>query len=155
MVQPKNETGDLLASIFKNCEMLTTQTHRKAQDTLEFKLTKPRENISFNPSINLGLDSKWMIRLTSLEVYNSIFNTTLENIKFKLFTDLVDEFSHAQLKDSVAVILGLSDISSGDLQNEKDRPYFIKTYGKLATEKKQTDGYYVIIRLCSITISTF
>ena len=39
MVQPKNETEDLLLSITKNCEKLVKQTHRKAEETLEFKLT--------------------------------------------------------------------------------------------------------------------
>ena len=31
MIQPKNQTEDLLLSITKNCEMLIKQTHRKAE----------------------------------------------------------------------------------------------------------------------------
>ena len=65
MVRPKNETDDLLLSITKKCETIIKQTHRKAEDTLEFKLTKPRETFSFKPPIILGHDSKWMIGLTS------------------------------------------------------------------------------------------
>ena len=34
---------DLLLSVTKNCEMPIQQTHRKAEETLEFKKTKPRE----------------------------------------------------------------------------------------------------------------
>ena len=43
MIQPKNETEDLLLSITKNCEMLLEPTHRKAEETLEFKMKKSRE----------------------------------------------------------------------------------------------------------------
>ena len=68
MVLPKNETEDLLPSISKNCETLIKQLHTKPQETLEFKLTKSRETFSFKTSITLGLDSNWMVVLTSLEV---------------------------------------------------------------------------------------
>ena len=46
-IRPKNETQDLLLSITKNCETLIEQTHRKPEETLEFKLTKPKEKVSF------------------------------------------------------------------------------------------------------------
>ena len=45
MSRPKNETEDLILSIFKNCETLIEQTQRKTEETLVFKLAKPR-NIS-------------------------------------------------------------------------------------------------------------
>ena len=51
MICPKNETEDLLLSITKNCETLIEQTHRKAEETLEFKMTKPRETFHFKPPI--------------------------------------------------------------------------------------------------------
>ena len=66
MVRPKNETEDLLFS--KTCRTLIPQTHTKPQETLEIKLTKSRETVSFKPSIILGPDSNWMIGLTILEV---------------------------------------------------------------------------------------
>ena len=59
MIQPRNETDDLLLSISKNCETLVTQTHRKAEETLEFKLTKSRETFHFNPPIQIKGD--WII----------------------------------------------------------------------------------------------
>ena len=77
-IWPRNGTEDLLLSKTKNCETLTKQTHRKPQKTLECKLTKPRETISFKPYFNHGLDSNWMIGLTGWEVYISIFNITEE-----------------------------------------------------------------------------
>ena len=45
MIQPKSETEDLLLSITKNYETLIDQTHRKAEETLEFKMIQ--RNISF------------------------------------------------------------------------------------------------------------
>ena len=53
MIQPKNETEDLLLSITKNCETLIELSHRKAEETLEFKLTKPRKTFHINPPIQI------------------------------------------------------------------------------------------------------
>ena len=83
MTRPKTETEDLLLSITKNCETLIEQTHRKAEETLEFKMNKSRESFHFRPPIQVKGD--WMIGLTDLEVYNSIFNITEENNKFELY----------------------------------------------------------------------
>ena len=76
MIEPKTKKEDLLLSIAKNCETLKKQNYAKPQETIEFKLTKPRETFSFEPSINVDLDSNWLVGLTNLEVYNSIFNLT-------------------------------------------------------------------------------
>ena len=51
MIRPENDTEDLL-SITKNFETLIKQTYRKVEETLEFKLTKPREIIHFKPPIS-------------------------------------------------------------------------------------------------------
>ena len=48
MVQRKNETKDLLLSNSKNCEMLIEHTYRKAEETLELKLTNSRETFFSN-----------------------------------------------------------------------------------------------------------
>ena len=83
MIRPKNETEDLLLSITKNCDMLIEQTKSRPEKTLEFKMNKPRKTFHFKPSISL--EGSWMIGLTSLEVYNFIFNLTEENNNFKLY----------------------------------------------------------------------
>ena len=83
MITPKNETEDLLHSMTKNCETLNEQTHRKAEETLEFKMIKPRETFHFKPPIQVQGD--WMIGLTDLEVYNSIFIITEENNILKFY----------------------------------------------------------------------
>ena len=79
VIRPKKETEDLLLSITKNCETFIQQTHTKPQETLEFKLIKPRETFQFNPPIQIN--GNRMIGLTDLEVYNSIFNIKEENNK--------------------------------------------------------------------------
>ena len=53
MNQPKNEAEDLLLSITKNCEKLVEQTHRKAEETLEFKMIKPKETCHSNNQFTL------------------------------------------------------------------------------------------------------
>ena len=95
MFRPRNETEDLLLSFTTKFETLIKQTHTKPKGILEFNFTQPRETFSFKPSLNLGLDCKWMIRLTCLEVYNSFLNITQDIKKFGLYTDLVDEI-HSQ-----------------------------------------------------------
>ena len=52
MIRPENETKELILSIIKKCEKVVKQTHTKPQETLYFKLTKPRETFSFEPSIS-------------------------------------------------------------------------------------------------------
>ena len=84
MIRPKNETEDSLLSVTKNCETLFKQTHRKAEETLEFKITKPKEKFSFQPSIILGTDSNWVRGLISLDVYNCVFNITEDNYNFEI-----------------------------------------------------------------------
>ena len=56
MIQPKNETENLLLSITKNCETLIKQTHRKAEETLEFKMIRPRETFHFKPEVQIQGD---------------------------------------------------------------------------------------------------
>ena len=50
-IQLKNEIQNSLLSITKTCETLIKQTKTKPPETLEFKMTKPRETFNFNPPI--------------------------------------------------------------------------------------------------------
>ena len=59
MIRPKNETEDLLLSKLKNCQTLIEQTHRKAEETLEFKMIKPKETFHSNPPVQTKGD--WML----------------------------------------------------------------------------------------------
>ena len=51
MIRPKNETEYLLLSITKNCETLIEKTHRKAVETLEFKMFQSKQTSQFKPPI--------------------------------------------------------------------------------------------------------
>ena len=51
VIRRKNQTDDVLLSILKNCETLIEQTHRKPEDTLEFKMIKPREMFQFKTPV--------------------------------------------------------------------------------------------------------
>ena len=123
-IQPKKKTEKLLLSITKNCETLIERTHRKAEETLEFKMIKPRETFHFNPPIQIK--GNWMIGLTDLEVNNSIFNITEENNKFEHYTDTFDEFSITELKDELEEIFNLEEITPEHLQHDILGPLIIK-----------------------------
>ena len=143
MIQPKNETENLLLSITKNCEKLVEQTHRKPEETLEFKMTKPKEIFHFKPPIHTKGD--WMLGLIDLEVYNSIFNITKENNKFELYTDTFDEYSFEELRDEVEEILNIPEITDNHLEDETLAPRIAETYRKLRNSKTSHDGYIILL----------
>ena len=143
MIQTKNKTEDLLLSITKTCETLIKQSHRKAEETLEFKMIKPRETFHFKISIQIQGD--WMIGLTNLEVYNSIFNITDENNKFELYRDMTAKFGFLELKDELEEILNISHITIEHLDDEILGPRIIDEFIKLSNEKKNSDGYMILL----------
>ena len=143
MIRPKNETEDLLLSITKNCQTLIEQTHRKAEETLEFKLVKPRETFHFKPPFQVEGD--WMIGLVDLEVYNSIFNITEENNKFEIYRDTSTKFGFLELKDELEEILNNSHITDKHLNDEVLGRRIIDEYIKLSRERMNTDGYMLLL----------
>ena len=146
MVRPKNETEDLLPSITKNCEMLIEQTHQKAEETLEFKMAKPRETFHFKPPIQIKGD--WMIGLTDLEVYNSIFNITEENNIFELYKfpdEKAGGITYEKVRDEIEKDLDIKDITAEDLQDDIIAPIIIKEYNEQVTKRMNDDGYMDIL----------
>ena len=143
MIQPKNETENLLLSITKNCETLIEQTQRKPEETLEFKMAKTRETFHFKPPIQVKGD--WMIGLVDLEVYNSIFNITEENNKFELYRDTSEKFGFLELKDEIEEILDISHITNEHLDDEILGSQIIDEFIKLSTEKRNSDGYMILL----------
>ena len=143
MIQPKNETECLLLSLTKNCETLIDQTKTHPQETLEFKMIKPRETFHFKTPIHVKGD--WMLGLIDLEVYNSIFNITKENNKFELYRDTFDKFSFGELKDEVEEMLNISNITDDHLEDETLGPQIAKTYWELRTDKSSHDGYIILL----------
>ena len=148
MIQPKNETEDLLLSITKNCQTLIEQTHRKAEETLEFKMIKPREIFHFKPPIQIQGD--WMIGLTNLEVYNSIFNITEENNKFQLY-NFPDEkaggVTYEKVRDEIEKDLYIEDITAEDLQDDIIGPIIIEEYEEQVTKRMNDEQYMNILAI--------
>ena len=146
MIRPKNETENLLLSITKNCETLIEQTHTKSQETLEFKMIKPRETFHFKPSIQI--QGHWMIGLTNLEMYNSTFNITEENNKFELYK-FTDEKSggvtYEKVRDEIEKDLDIKDITAEDLQDEIIGAIIIEEYKKQVTKTMNDEQYMNIL----------
>ena len=137
MIRPDNQTEDLLLSITKNGETLIEQTHRKAEETLEFKMTKPKETFHFKPPISI--EGSWMIGSTDLEVYNSIFNVTEEINKFELYKLIeakIGGISYIKVRDEIERDLDISDITDADLQDDLIGPIIIEEYKKQVKKKE-------------------
>ena len=153
MISPKNETEDLLISITKNCETLIEQTHRKAEETLEFKMIEPRESFHFKPPIQVKGD--WMIGLTDLEVYNSIFNRTEENNKFELYK-FPDEKSggvtYEKVRDEIEKDLDIEDITAADLQDERIGPNIFEEYREQVTKRMKDEQYMDILAIYTSSV---
>ena len=146
MIKPKNQTEDLLLSITKNCETLINQTHRKPEETLEFKMIKPRETFHFYPPIQVKED--WMIGLVDLEVYNSIFNITKENNKLKLYKypdEKIGGITYTKVRDEIERDLDISDITDEDLQDDIIGPIIVEEYKEQVTKRMNDEGYMNIL----------
>ena len=146
MIRPKNETEDLLLSITKNCETLINQTHRKPEETLEFKMIEPKETIHFKPPIQIKGD--WMIGLTDLEVYNSIFNITEENSKFELYKfpdEKAGGITYPKVRDEIEKDLDIEDITAEDLQDDIIGPIIIEEYEEQVTKRMNDEQYMNIL----------
>ena len=74
-------------SIAKSNLDIVENTLSKPQETLEFKMNKQKESFSFD--VPLELPEQWMMGVTSLEVYNSVYNITNKNNSFQI--QLTDE----------------------------------------------------------------
>ena len=77
----------LFLSLAKSNLDIVENTLSKPQETLEFKMNKQKESFSFD--VPLELPEQWMMGVTSLEVYNSVYNITNENNSFQI--QLTDE----------------------------------------------------------------
>ena len=112
-------------------------------------MTKLKETFHFKPPIQIKGD--WMVGLTDLEVYNSIFNITEENNKFEHYRDSSNKFGFLELKDELEEILNISHITNEHLDDEVLGPRIIDDYIKLSNEKKISDGYTLLFFGCSIS----
>ena len=153
MIRPKNQTEDLLLSFTKNCETLIKQTHRKAEETLEFRMIKPRQTFHFNPPIQTKED--WMLGLLDLEVYNSIFNITEENNKFQLYKfpdEKAGRVTYEKVSDETEKDLDIEDITAADLQDEIIGPIIFEEYKKQLTKRMNDEQYMNILAIYTSSV---
>ena len=153
MIRPKNETEDLLLSITKNCETLIQQSHRKAEEALEFKMNKSRETFHFRPSIQLQGFS--ILGLVDLEVYNSIFNITEENNKFELYKfpdEKAGGVTYEKVRDEIEKDLDISDLTAADLQDEIMAPIIIEEYKEQVTKRLKDEQYLNILAIYTSSV---
>ena len=153
MIRPKNETEDLLLSITKNCETLIDQTHRKAEETLEFKMIRSKQTFHFKPQIQVKGD--WMIGLVDLEVYNSIFNITEENNRFELYKfpdDKAGGVTYEKVRDEIEKDLGISEITATDLQDDIIGPIIIEEYREQVTKRMKDDQYMKFLAIYTSSV---
>ena len=117
-------------------------------------MIKPRETFHFKPPIQVKGD--WMIGLTDLEVYNSIFNITEQNNKLQLYK-FPDEkavgVSYKKVRDEIEKDLDFSDITATDLQDDIIGPIIIEEYREQITKRMKDDKYMEI--LAGYTSSVF
>ena len=120
----------LLLSIAKSNLDIVENTHSKPQETLEFKMNKQKESFSFD--IPLDLPEQWMMGVTSLEVYNTVYNNNEKNNKFKIL--LKDEQLKSlnvdtQLVMNVEYLYRICDMQSTS-GIEKNNNFFVDSYSK-------------------------
>ena len=116
-------------------------------------MIKPRETIHFKPPIQVKGD--WMIGLTNLAVYNSIFNITEENNKFELYK-FPDEKSggitYEKVRDEIEKDLDIEDITTADLQDEIIGPIFVEEYKEQVTKRMKDEQYMNILAIYTSSV---
>ena len=105
----------LLLNIAKSNQEIVENTHSKPHETLEFKMTKQKESFSFD--VPLTLNEKWMMGVTSLEVYNTVYNMTEKNNKLQI---LLKDEQLDTLEFDIGVVPNIKKLyETYDLENDK------------------------------------
>ena len=117
----------LLLSIAKSNQEIVENTHSKPQEALEFKMTKQKESFSFD--VPLLLPEKWMMGVTSLEVYNTVYNITEKNNKLEILLTKQQLEEHRNDTELVPKIKDLYE-TSDDKFIEKTNTLITNSYTK-------------------------
>ena len=117
----------LLLNIAKSNQEIVENTHSKPQETLELKMTKQKESFSFD--VPLILNEKWMMGVTSLEVYNTVYNITNSNNKIEIILNEQQLEEHRVDTELVSNIRKLYE-TSDDKFIEKTNTLITDSYSK-------------------------
>ena len=116
-------------------------------------MIKPKKTFHFKPPIHVKGD--WMIGLTELEVYNSIFNITEENNKFELYK-FPDERSggitYEKVRDEIEKDLDFEDITATDIQDEIIGPIIIEEYKEQVIKTMKDEQYMNILAIYTSSV---
>ena len=135
--------NELLLLIKKHTDTLIEKTRAKPQETLEFRMNKQRQTFSFNPSINLLEEGKWLLAVSLFECTNSVFNITNENNSFSIIIPGHYETESAQKTiDELNNLLELRSQNGIELHVEQVRKkglilindYFLSSLGMFKDE---------------------
>ena len=150
----------LLLGIAKSNQEIVENTHSKPQETLEFKMTKQKESFSFD--VPLNINEKWMMRVTSLEVYNTVYNITNSNNKLEI---VLNDQQLDALEFDTGVVPNIKKLyETYDLENnklyyefiEKANIYLLTSYKKkMKLPKKDFDYLKQMKSNIPITIPNF
>ena len=134
----------LLLSITKNCEKLIKQTHRKPQETPDFKLTQTRKTCSFKTVLILVLTLDDCInKFRSTQLQKKIINCTF--IQIFLMSFHLQNWKMILQRFLVSQFFFLPKL----LQHEVVGRRIIKAYEKLGSKKLGTDGYITFLLGCA------
>ena len=116
-------------------------------------MNKSRESFHFKPPIQVKGD--WMIGLTDLEVYISIFNITEENNKFKLYKfpdEKAGGVTYEKVRDEIEKDLGIKDITATDLEDDIIAPIVIEEYKEQVTKRMNDEQYMNILAIYTSSV---
>ena len=89
-ISPNSHSDRLLLEILKSNLKIEQNTLTKPQETLEFKMKQNQSTFIFSPPIILtderSQQEQWLMGVTSLEVYNSVYNINDSNNTLKIAT---------------------------------------------------------------------
>ena len=111
-------------------------------------MNKSRETFHFKRPIQVKGD--WMIGLTDLEVYNSIFNITEEKNKFELYKfpdEKAGGVTYEKVRDEIEKDLGNEDITAADLQDEIIAPILNEEYKEQVTKRMNDEQYMNVLAI--------
>ena len=96
-----------------------------------------------------------MIGLVDLEVYNSIFNITEGNNKFKLYKfpdDKAGGVTYEKVRDEIEKDLDIEDITAADLQDDIIGPIIIEEYREQVTKRMKDEQYMNILAIYTSSV---
>ena len=111
-------------------------------------MVQSKQLFHFKPAILI--EGSWMIGLTDLEVYSSIFNITEQNSKLQLYKfpdEKAGGVSYTKVRDEIEKDLDISDITATDLQDDLIGPIIIADYREQVTKRMKDEQYMRILSI--------